>query len=86
MTRASSIRLRVKRVSANHREESRDEDRVSTCSGLDDQMVGEGSHGKRAAGRCIGLERLTDRITDEFLHCLFQDLVINDPEWTSRPA
>ena len=34
-------------------------------------MVSEGRHGKRAAGRCTGLERLPDGVTDEFLHSLF---------------
>ena len=37
----------------------------STCSSLDSEMVSDGRNDERAAGRRIGLERLTDRITDE---------------------
>jgi hypothetical protein len=34
-------------------------------------MVSDGRNDERAAGRHIGLERLPDGVTDEFLHSLF---------------
>ena len=40
-------------------------------SRLNGQVVGQRRHGKGAAGRCIGFERLRDGIADEFLDRLF---------------